>query len=209
MTIKINIKGVRAAAGGELEAFSRAQVRAARRAINSSLRWVSNGMKTDMRKQVKGAKFTRRAATGGTNIANTWRATARLKSDPNSSSAATYTNWPAMLAFEKGATITGRGGKKWLAVPFNVGYIGNRRVKTKDIQHLASKLKFVPTSDPDVALLVYRRPGQKDEPMFWLYRRVRINKRLDFAGASERRGDQFPARVVEQWEKFAHKAGVE
>jgi hypothetical protein len=192
---------------GELKKYAEQELRAAGAAVNFGLRKATGLHKGDMRRQVRRARFKREATSGKTDIANTWRSELQLKGDIDKRRGSVFTKWKAMLAFEQGAVIRAAGGK-WLAVPAKaIGYIGNRRVRLKDLQHL--RLAFVRTKRPDLAMLVQRGSGgQKDEVMFWLLKQVRVRKRLDHAGSAEKRGDELPGFVIDEWERQAERQAL-
>jgi len=168
------------------------------KAATKAIRRASTGLKNEVRGQIKSAGL-------GQRFANTIRskiyperrdsinAAGWIYASAKSSKDRFYTN-----VFEEGATIRAGSGK-WLAMPINVGYVGSKRVGINDLKRL--NLEFRPTNRPGVALLVQRIKGKPDQPVFLLLKQVRIRKRIDAMGASQRWFDRIPDLLAEEMEK--------
>lgn len=186
---------------GELKKFMEMEERAAARAVTTSMRRASTGLKNEMRRQ------TIRAGLGE-RLARTWRSNVYPRSGISlgaasevRSVAATKKYGPYGFVFEEGATIQAKNGK-WLAFDATGGRIGGRKIKISDAKNM--KLQFIPSKNPNFARLIQRVNGQ-EKTIFFLVKQVRIKKRWDFAGASNKWGDKIPGYILSEWSRASSR----
>jgi hypothetical protein len=134
------------AAVGDLRQLLAAEVRAGERAAMSTLRAETDQVKGEMRKQVT-------ASLGGNarGIANAWRSQIFPRTGQSLRPAGLiWTKVPAIIdAFERGAVIRAKGGRKFLAIPtgFNVARgrrgRGEKGMRVTPAQMVASGQAFL------------------------------------------------------------------
>jgi hypothetical protein len=109
---------------GDLRQVLAAEVRAGERAATSAIRAEAEQVKAELRQQVTGA--FRSNARG---IANAWRSLVFPRSGNSLRPAGlVFTKVPTIIdAFESGATIRPKGGRRFLAIPTGFNRQGGRR----------------------------------------------------------------------------------
>lgn len=196
---------IRLALEGNLEKYWQDEWRLGAGAVTTAMRRASSLLKNDARRQTISAGLDRNARPGKS-VSKTWTSEVYPKRRTSMGAAArVWSKWPAAIeAFEKGAIINARGGK-WLAVPAeDLSREHQQTRKTIRIIRQRQDLQFIQTRNPNVGLLINKTTKQ---PVFWLYRQVRITRRINFYNAAEKWGAKIPDYIVSEWNKRAAKTG--
>ena len=198
------------------------------RSVTAGMRAVMDGLKQDLRDDVREAGL-------GQRLANTWRGQTFPKAGASAEAAAYVTsNAPKLIdAFDRGAVITARN-RRYLAIPTpeaGVRHLSKRRGKGSSDNGLTPaaweretgvKLRFVPsrTGGVLVADAFYRRqaarfqrrksfrPIRESGPdqgrafvvIFVLVRQAKLRKRLDIAATARRWADRVPGTIAAHWQ---------
>lgn len=198
------------------------------RSVTAGMRAVTDGLKEDLRADVREAGL-------GQRLANTWRGQTFPKAGASAEAAAyVSSNAPKLIdAFDRGAVITARN-RRYLAIPTpdaGVRHLSKRRGKGSSDNGLTPaaweretgvKLRFVPsrTGGVLVADAFYRRqaarfqrrksfrPIRESGPdqgrsfvvIFVLVRQAKLRKRLDIAATARRWADRVPGTIAAHWQ---------
>ena len=197
------------------------------RSVTAGMREITEGLKEDLRDEVKAAGL-------GQRLANTWRGRT-FPTTGESVEAAAYvsTNAPKLIdAFDRGVTIAAKGGK-YLAIPTpdaGVRQLSKRRTKGSADNTLSPaaweretgvKLRFVPTRSGGVLVAdaFYRRQaarfqrrksfrpireagpaqGRRFVVIFVLVRQAKLRKRLDIETTARIWADRVPSAIAANW----------
>lgn len=201
------------------------EIRAAERAATRAMTETGNAIKQAWRGDIQRAGLG--SFGTGQRLARTVRSL-RFPAQSDSIDAAilVWSNAPAIIsAFDEGATITAQRAS-WLAIPTSAagartrGKFGVRTTPQNFTERTGLDLQFIQTRDPDTAFLVAhgarirrgrgtavvdrrrKRNRRKGFPLviFVLKRRVRLDKRLDIAGVTERATAGLADLVVARWD---------
>ncbi|ACL60596.1 DUF6441 family protein [Methylobacterium nodulans] len=197
------------------------------RSVTAGMRQVTDGLKEDLREDVRRAGL-------GQRLANTWRGRT-FPSSGESVEAAAYvsSNAPKLIdAFDRGVTILAKG-RKYLAIPTpdaGVRQVSARRAKGSTGNGLTPaaweretgvKLRFVPTRTGGVLVAdaFYRRqaarfqrrksfqPIREAGPaagrlfvvIFVLVRQAKLRKRLDIDTVAQAWAERVPGAIAANW----------
>lgn len=220
---------IRAAIEGNLDVYLKRELEAGEKAVTRAMRLASDRAKREIRGQVTGAGL-------GGRMANAVRSQVYPRAGASlGAGALVWTRAPdVMRAFEDGATIRGRAGG-WLAIP--TGSAPRRGTDGKRIrpdtfpEGRFGPLRFVARNGRTALLVVDNvrisaktgrvgrraanartksgrlRSGLTSVVMFVLVRQVRLQKRLDFAGAGARADARLPGLIVDEWTAEEAKGG--
>lgn len=188
-----------AAVFGDLEQYMEDQITAVKTANTAAISKATDGLKLEMRRQVKRAGM-------GERLSKTWRGIKYPKGGRKALEPAgiVYSKAHFMRAFEEGEVISAGAGKA-LAIPTDaVGRIGQRRLKPKDYPR--GFLRVV--SNGKTARLV--GPSSKGKPTvyFILVRQVTLKKSIDFKRAQDQWLGKIPGYVVREWERASKQLNV-
>ncbi|MER2249540.1 DUF6441 family protein [Methylorubrum podarium] len=199
------------------------------RSVTAGMREVTDGLKEDLRADV-------RAAGLGQRLANTWRGQTFPRTGESAESAAyVSSNAPKLIdAFDRGVTITARN-RRFLAIPTpdaGVRQVSKRRSKGSTGNTLTPaaweretgiRLRFIPSRNGGGVLVAdayYRRQaaryqgrksfrpikeagpdkGRSFVVIFVLVRQVKLRKRLDIDATAKRWADRVPGAIAANWE---------
>ncbi|MFH6783598.1 MULTISPECIES: DUF6441 family protein [Methylobacterium] len=198
------------------------------RSVTAGMRKVTDGLKEDLRAEVREAGL-------GPRLANTWRGQAFPKSGESTDAAAyVSSNAPKLIdAFDRGVTIKAKGGQ-YLAIPTpdaGVRQLSKRRTKGSTDNTLSPssweretgvKLRFIPTRSGGVLVAdaFYRRQaarfqrrksfraireagperGRKFVVIFVLVRQAKLRKRLDIDTTARAWAERVPAAIAANWQ---------
>lgn len=198
---------IRLALEGNLKGYWQAEKRLGAQAVTTAIRRATSLLKNDVQRQVKSAGLDRNTKPGKS-ASKTWRSEVYPQRGYSMGAAGrVWTKWPkAMEAFEKGAAISAGGGN-WLAVQADKD--AGLHQSTQKVARVISgrrDLQFIKTRNANVAALIDKRTGQV---VFWLYRQVRITKRINFFDAAEKWNNKVPEYIVNEWNKLATKRGLQ
>ncbi|MFE1601628.1 DUF6441 family protein [Methylobacterium sp. ID0610] len=197
------------------------------RSVTAGMRQVTDGLKEDLRDDVRRAGL-------GQRLANTWRGRT-FPTSGESVDAAAYvsSNAPKLInAFDQGVTITAQG-RKYLAIPTpdaGVRVVSGRRAKGSGGNGLTpaaweretgAKLRFIPTATGGVLVAdaFYRRQAARSQRrksfraireagpakgrsfvvIFVLVRQVKLRKRLDIDAVAKEWADRVPGAIAANW----------
>ncbi|WP_018261889.1 DUF6441 family protein [Methylobacterium sp. WSM2598] len=209
------------------KALSGSEVQIAR-SVTAGMRQVADGLKEDLRDDVRKAGF-------GQRLANTWRGRT-FPTSGESVDAAAYvsSNAPKLIdAFDRGVTISAKGGK-YLAIPTadaGVRQVSARRAKGSTGSGLTPaaweretgvKLRFVPTRTGGVLVAdaYYRRQAARFQRrksfkaireagpasdrsfvvIFVLVRQAKLRKRLDIDAVAHAWAEKVPGAIAANWQ---------
>jgi hypothetical protein len=205
-----------AALSGDLRRLLAEEVRAAERAVTAGVQQAGDGLKSELRRQVRGAGL-------GGRLANAWR-DRHYPNQKVDAASLVWTKAPRIIrAFDEGVTIRSRRGR-WLAIPTEnaprKGTDGRRISPSTFPEHRLGRLRLVARPGKVPLLVVdglrastgrrggFRRAsaralrsgqGLVTVVMFVLVPQVRLRKRLDVEGAARRWHGHLPRLVIEAW----------
>jgi hypothetical protein len=209
-----------AALRGDLNELLKAEIRDAERAVTAGIREATDGLKTELRRQITSAGL-------GSRLANTWRGDVYPKGQPSIGAAGyIWSKAPRLVRlYAEGAVIRSKHGLL-LAIPTPAaGRFGDNRQKItpgewERIHGL--RLRFVYrrgtpsmlvadnvrlTKRGRAALNIGRRQGaaytrlsgRTTVPLFVLVPQVTVRKRLDIDGAAQKWIAALPRLVARRW----------
>jgi hypothetical protein len=209
-----------AALHGHLNEVLKAEIRDAERAVTAGIRQATDGLKTELRRQITSAGL-------GSRLANTWRGDVYPKGQPSIGAAGyIWSKAPRLVRlYAEGAVIRSKQGL-FLAIPTPAaGRFGDNRQKItpgewERIHGL--RLRFVYrrgtpsmlvadnvrlTKRGRAALNIGRRQGaaytrlsgRTTVPLFVLVPQVTVRKRLDIDGAAQKWIAALPRLVARRW----------
>ena len=212
---------LQAAVRGNLPELMRKEQRVVARAVTSGVRRITFGLGRALRRQIARAGFRESAQFQRAIIART---TPRRGNDINirgrvrskalyGRSARRRQAFDLVEAYDEGAVITARSGR-WLAVPtenaeFASGRGSRRRRKTPSESD--RPMQYIPTSDPNLAMLVAgerRSPRGKAVVLYWLVKTVRVRRRLDVAKAEGTWRRKLAPQIERNLDRFGGRAGL-
>lgn len=235
MTLQVSM-----AAQGKLDAFMAARAKGVASAVTRAVRAIAFGLQRELRRQVKKANFK----------SDGLEKLVRAKVLPRRGYAADaegliYSNAKIVRgskvvdlieAFDKGATITAKGGK-WLAIPtedsaskksnpsggfqkFRPSQLSRLRQKSEAGNRGAAKLhsslksigqtelRFIPTKKPNLAMLAYASTlGGELKVAYWLVKKVTIRKRLNVDRAKQKWLPKLEPRINRNLDRYVYKTG--
>jgi len=211
---------VLAAIQGDLKELLQAELRTAERAVTAGVRAATDGLKTELRRQITGAGL-------GNRLANTWRGEVYPKSGPSIGTAGyVWSKAPGLVRmYAEGAIIRSKRGL-FLAIPTRAaGRYGDARQKItpgswERIHGL--RLRFVYRRHAPSLLVAdnsrltkrgratgnigrskgnafTRLSGRTTVPLFILVPQVSVRKRLDVDGAAQKWIAALPQLVLRNW----------
>ncbi len=204
---------------GDLQKFMDAEVRAGKAAVTTIVRRRVTNLKNDIRRQIKRAGLSDRlglSLRGDTypkrgaslNAAGRVYSKAIVKRKRGISD--------LIQVLDKGALIMGTYGRKYVAIANPaVVQLGNgvrNRTKSRSpTEFPPGTFLWRPTKKANVAMLVLKRDPTK--VAFWLYKVVRLKKKIDIDRAYQKAIASIDFAVVRQWERnssrVADKFGVD
>jgi len=215
---------LQAALRGDLNEVLKAELRVAERAVTAGIRQATDGLKTELRRQITSAGL-------GSRLANTWRGDVYPKGQPSIGAAGyVWSKAPRLVRlYEEGAVIRSKQGL-FLAIPTPAaGRFGDGRQKITpgawERIH-GMRLRFVYrrgspsllvadnvrlTKRGRAAANIGRRQGaaftrltgRTTVPLFILVPEVTVRKRLDIDGAAQKWIAALPQLVVQHWQSAA------
>jgi len=205
---------------GDLNALLKAELAAAERAVTAGIREATDGLKSELRRQVTGAGL-------GTRLANTWRSELYPKGQPSIGAAGyVWSKAPGIVRlYAEGGVIRSKQGL-FLAIPTPAaGRFGDGRrkitpgawerihgVRLRFVYRRGSPSLLVAdnarlTKRGRAAVNIGRRQGaaysrlsgRTTVPLFILVPQVTVRKRLDVDGAGEKWIGILPQLVLRHW----------
>ncbi|MGE7417823.1 DUF6441 family protein [Methylobacterium tarhaniae] len=197
------------------------------RSVTAGMRQVTDGLKEDLRAEVREAGL-------GPRLANTWRGQTFPKTGESADAAAyVSSNAPKLIdAFDRGVTIKAKGGQ-YLAIPTpdaGVRQLSKRRTKGSTDNTLSPaaweretgvRLRFIPTRSGGVLVAdaFYRRQaarfqrrkgfrpireagperGRKFVVIFVLVRQAKLRKLLDIDTTAKAWAERVPGAIAANW----------
>jgi hypothetical protein len=213
-----------AALDGDLKRIVELEMRAAARAVTAGVREATEGLKTELRRQITSAGL-------GTRLANTWRGEVYPKGQPSIGAAGfVWLKAPGIVRlYAEGAVIRSKQGL-FLAIPTPAaGRFGDARRKITpgawERIH-GMRLRFVYRRGSPSLLVAdnvrltkrgratanigrrqgaafTRLTGRTTVPLFILVPEVTVRKRLDIDGAAQKWIAALPQLVVQHWQSAA------
>jgi hypothetical protein len=209
-----------AAIQGHLNALLTAELRNAERAVTAGVREATDGLKTELRRQITGAGL-------GTRLANTWRGEVYPKGQSSIGAAGyVWSKAPGLVRmYAEGAVIRSKQGL-FLAIPMPAaGRFGDRRQKITPSaweRIHGMRLRFVYRRGSPSLLVAdnvrltkrgwaaanigrrqgaayTRLSGRTTVPLFILVPQVTVRKRLDVAGVGDKWIGMLPQLVLRHW----------
>ncbi|WP_279358177.1 DUF6441 family protein [Methylobacterium indicum] len=198
------------------------------RSVTAGMREVTDGLKEDLRAEVREAGL-------GPRLANTWRGQTFPKTGESADAAAyVSSNAPKLIdAFDRGVTIKAKNGQ-YLAIPTpdaGVRQLSKQRTKGSTDNTLSpaaweretgTKLRFIPTRSGGVLVAdaFYRRQaarlqrrksfrpireagpakGRTFVVIFVLVRQAKLRKRLDIDSTARAWAERVPAAIAANWQ---------
>lgn len=215
---------ITAALTGSLTQFMEAEIAKGKAAVTDGIREVADSLKNEMRKRTRQQGIAD-PIPNTWRAENFPKAKGRKSLD---AAAIVYSKAPKIAgAFERPAQIAVQGGGKYLAIPtqFHPAYGRRRRRNDPPISprtfptDLYGELVFVRRPQEPHLLIVRtarllaggkaaagltrkgnRRKDAQSVPMFFLYSRTRLNKRIDFDGAIRQAEAQIDGLIVRKWD---------
>jgi hypothetical protein len=213
-----------AAIQGDLNALLTAELRNAERAVNAGVRAATDGLKTELRRQITGAGL-------GTRLANTWRGEVYPKGQPSIGAAGfVWSKAPGIVGlYAEGAVIRSKQGL-FLAIPTPAaGRYGDARQKitpgnwerihgmrlrfvyrrgspsllVADNARLTKRGRATANIGRSKGVAFTRISGRTTVPLFILVPQVTVRKRLDVDGAAQKWIAALPRLVVGHWQSTA------
>jgi hypothetical protein len=212
-----------AALDGDLKRIVELEMRAAARAVTAGVREATEGLKTELRRQITAAGL-------GTRLANTWRGEVYPKGQPSIGAAGyVWSKVPRLVRlYAEGAVIRSNQGL-FLAIPTPAaGRFGDNRQKITpgawERIH-GMRLRFVYRRGTPSLLVTdnarltrrgraaanigrrqgaafTRLSGRTTVPMFILVPQVTVRKRLDVNGAAQKCIAALPHLIVRHWQRL-------
>jgi len=213
-----------AAIQGDLDALLTAELRSAERAVTAGVREATDGLKTELRRQITGAGL-------GTRLANTWRSQVYPKGQPSIGAAGyVWSKAPGIVRlYAEGAVIRSKRGL-FLAIPTPAaGRFGDGRRKitpgswerihgmrlrfvyrrgrpsllVADNVRLTARGRAVANTGRRQGAAFTRLSGRTTVPLFLLVPQVTVRKRLDVDGAARKWIAAVPQLVLQHWQSSA------
>ena len=213
-----------AAIRGDLAELLRGELRLGEQAVGEALQAWADGLKGELRQETVAGGLGRR-------LANAWRSTVYGKGRSLGAAGLVFSKAPKLhRAFSQGVTIRSERGL-WLAIPTEAapkrGTDGKRISPSNFPEVSMGELRFVYRRGRTGLLVVDglrartgRRGGFARESerartrgqtatvvMFVLVKQVRLRRRIDLDGATERWSARFPELLVGTWNRLAGGAG--
>ena len=209
-----------AAIQGNLNDLLKAELAAAERAVSAGVREATDGLKTELRRQITGAGL-------GTRLANTWRGEAYPKSGQSIGAAGyVWSKAPGLVRlYAEGAIIRSKQGL-FLAIPTPAaGRFGDGRRKitpgtwerihgmrlrfvyrrgapsllVADNARLAKRGRATANIGRSKGNAFTRLSGRSTVPLFVLVPQVTVRRRLDVEGAAQKWIAALPQLVLRSW----------
>jgi hypothetical protein len=215
---------LQAAIQGDLQALLRRELQAAERAVTAGIREATDGLKTELRRQVTGAGL-------GSRLANTWRGQVYPPSQPSIAAAGyVWSKAPRLVRlYNEGAVIRSQAGL-FLAIPTPAAGRhgdGRQRITPGAWERIhGQRLRFVyRRNGPSLLVADHARitrhgraaanlgrsrgaaftrlAGRTTVPLFLLVPQVRVRKRLDVDGAAGKWIAALPRLVLRNWREVS------
>jgi len=209
-----------AALQGDLNALLQAELRTAERAVTAGVRAATDGLKTELRRQITGAGL-------GNRLANTWRGEVYPKSGQSISAAGyVWSKAPKLVRlYAEGAVIRSKAGL-FLAIPTPAaGKYGDARRKitpgawerihgvrlrfvyrrgspsllVADNARLTGRGRAAANIGRSKGAAFTRLAGRTTVPLFILVPQVSVRKRLNVEGAAQKWMAALPQLVLRHW----------
>jgi hypothetical protein len=209
-----------AAIQGDLNAFLTVELRNAERAVTAGVRAATDGLKTELRRQITGAGL-------GNRLANTWRGEVYPKTGQSIGAAGyVWSKAPGIVRlYAEGAVIRSKKGL-FLAIPIPAaGRYADARQKITpgswerihgqrlrfvyrrgapsllvvDNARLTGRGRAVANTGRRQGAAFTRLAGRTTVPLFILVPQVTVKKRLDVDGAAQKWTRALPRLVVRAW----------
>jgi hypothetical protein len=213
-----------AALEGDLKRIVELEMRAAARAVTVGVREATEGLKTELRRQITSAGL-------GTRLANTWRGEVYPKGQPSIGVAGyVWSKAPRIVGlYAEGAVIRSKHGL-FLAIPTPAaGKYGDARQKitpgawerihgmrlrfvyrrgstsllVADNVRLTARGRAAPNIGRRKGAAYTRLAGRTTVPLFILVPQVTVRKRLDVDGAAQKWIAALPRLVTHHWQSAA------
>ena len=211
-----------AAIQGDLNALLKAELGVAERAVTAGAREATDGLKTDLRRQITGAGL-------GNRLANTWRGEIYPKGQPSIGAAGyVWSKAPGIVRlYAEGAVIRSKQGL-FLAIPTPAaGRFGDGRKKitpgnwerihgmglrfvyrrgspgllVADNVRLTKRGRAAANIGRSKGAAFTRLSGRTTVPLFILVPQVTVRKRLDVDGAAQKWIRALPQLVLRAWRR--------
>jgi hypothetical protein len=215
---------LQAAIQGDLNSLLTAELRNAERAVTAGIREATNGLKTELRRQISGAGL-------GNRLANTWRGEVYPKTGQSIAAAGyVWSKAPGLVRlYAQGGIIRSKQGL-FLAIPTPAaGRFGDGRQKitpgswerihglrlrfvyrrgspsllVADNARLTKRGRAAANIGRRQAAAFTRLAGRTTVPLFILVPQVTVRRRLDVEGAAQKWIKGLPHLVVRQWQRLA------
>ena len=212
---------LQAAIQGDLDALLTAELRNAERAVTAGIREATDGLKTELRRQITGAGL-------GNRLANTWRGEVYPKGQPSIGAAGfVWSKAPGIVRlYAEGAVIRSKRGL-FLAIPTPAaGKYGDGRQKitpgswerihgqrlrfvyrrgspsllVADNLRLTGRGRAMANTGRRQGAVFTRLAGRTTIPLFILVPQVTVKKRLDVDGAAQKWIAALPRLVARHWQ---------
>lgn len=209
-----------AAVQGDLDALLRAELGAAEQAVSAGVRQATDGLKTELRRQITGADL-------GTRLANTWRGEVYPKGQPSIGAAGfVWSKAPGLVRlYAEGAVIRSKRGL-FLAIPTPAaGKYGDSRQKitpgawerihrmrlrfvyrrgrpsllVADNARLTGRGRAMANIGRRQGAAFTRLAGRTTVPLFILVPQVTVRRRLDIDGAAQKWIRALPRLLLRNW----------
>jgi hypothetical protein len=211
---------LQAAIQGDLNALLKSELGSAERAVTAGIREATDGLKTELRRQITGAGL-------GTRLANTWRGKVYPKGQPSTGAAGhVWSKAPGIVRlYAEGGIIRSKQGL-FLAIPTPAaGRFGDGRQKitpgawerihgrrlrfvyrrgspsllVADHARLTARGRAVANTGRSKGNAFTRLAGRTTVPLFLLVPQVSVRKRLDVEGAAQKWIAALPGLVLREW----------
>jgi uncharacterized protein DUF6441 len=216
---------LQAALHGDLNEVLKAEIRDAERAATTGIREATDGLKTELRRQITGAGL-------GSRLANTWRGEVYPKGQPSIGAAGyVWSKAPGIVRlYAEGAIIRSKQGL-FLAIPTPVaGKYGDARQKitpgawerihgmrlrfvyrrgspsllVADNARLTKRGRAAANIGRRQGTAYTRLAGRTTVPLFILVPQVTVRKRLDVDGAAQKWIAALPHLIVRHWQRLTN-----
>lgn len=225
---------------GRLDEFMAKRAKGVASAVTRAMRAITFGLQRELRRQVRKANFRRDGLEKLVRAKVLPRRGYQADAEGLVYSNARIVRGSKVVdlieAFDKGATITAKGGK-WLAIPTadsaskkanptggfqkfrpsqltklrDKGLSGNSRARKLHASLKSTgqtELKFIPTKKPGLAMLAYVNPRTGDTQVaYWLVKEVKIRKRLNIGAAKNKWLTKLEPRINRNLDRYVYKTG--